>query len=193
VRAFVARLTAKDPAHRVSSAAEAAVWAGLLRDGAGAGAVLRGWPDAPPVQTRAADWFRRRAVLAYACVAGIALIVVVLASVIGFASTPRPGHAPAISPPGAPARNGGVAAPRPVSPAASPGRQPAMSPVAEQEPASPVAEQKRVSGGQGAPPAKPGHDTGSARGPGRGHGHAKGNGTGPGNGTGQGDGNGQGG
>jgi hypothetical protein len=179
VRAFVARLTAKDPAHRLGSAAEAAVWAGLLRDGAGA--VLRGWPDAPPARTAAADWFRRRTLLAYACVAGIAVIVVVLASVIGFASTLRAGHAPATSPPAAAAHNG--AAPRPASPAAGPGRQPAMSPVADQEPASPVAQRKRVASGPVTPPAKPGHDTGPARGPGHGHGHTKGNGNGQGTGT----------
>jgi serine/threonine-protein kinase len=138
VGAFVARLTAKDPAHRVRSAA--------------------------------ADWFRRRTVLAYTCVACAAVIVIVLASVIGFASTPQPGHAPATAPPAAPAQNGGVAAPRPTSPAARPVGQPVMSPVADRQ---------RVGGGRrDAAPGRPGHDTGHARGPGHGHGSPKGKGNG---------------
>jgi serine/threonine-protein kinase len=169
VGAFVARLTAKDPAHRLSSAAEAAVWAGLLRDGVGT--VLRGWPDAPPAQTGGTDWFRRRTV-AYACVACVALIVIVVASVIGFAATPRPGRPSSTSPSATPAQNGGVALPHSTSPATNPGRQPVMSPVAEQEPASPA--------------AKPGHGAGQARGLARGHGNSKGDGNG--NGDGQGDG-----
>jgi tRNA A-37 threonylcarbamoyl transferase component Bud32 len=176
VGAFVARLTAKDPVHRPSSAAEAAVSAGLIRDGVGA--VPGRWPDAPPAQTGATGWFRRSTVLAYAFVACIAVIVIVLASVIGFAATPRPGSPSTTSPSTTPAQNGGVAAPRSTSPATSPGRQPVMSPVAEQEPASPVAQREPASSGPGAPPAKPGHGREDARGPGHGHGKAKGHGDG---------------
>ena len=85
VAALVMRLAAKDPARRLSDAAEVAVWAGLLRDGVGV-AALQMWPEQPP----AAGLFQRRTVLAYACVAVTAVVVIVLASVIGFASTPGP-------------------------------------------------------------------------------------------------------
>ena len=91
VAALVMRLAAKDPARRLNDAAEVAVWAGLLRDGVGV-APLQMWPDDRPP---AAGPFQRRTVLAYACVAVTAVVVIVLASVIGFASTrvrspPRP-------------------------------------------------------------------------------------------------------
>jgi serine/threonine-protein kinase len=187
--AFVARLAAKDPAHRLGSAAEAAIWAGLIRDGVGA--VPGRWPDAPPAQTAGTGRFRRRTVLAYGCVACIAVIVILLASVIGFAATPRPGRAPATSPPAAPAQNGGVAAPRPTSPATSPGRQPVMSPVAEQEPATPVARHERAGGSPGTSSAKPGHGAGS-RGTVLGHGNEKGHGKSQGGGNDQVSGDGQG-
>ena len=83
VAALVMRLAAKDPARRPNDAAEIAVWAGLLRDGVGV-APLQMWPEQPPV----AGPFQRRTILAYACVAVTAVVVIVLASVIGFASTP---------------------------------------------------------------------------------------------------------
>ena len=83
VAALVMRLAAKDPARRLNDAAEVAVWAGLLRDGVGV-AALQLWPEQPP----AAGLFRRRTILAYACVAVTAVVVIVLASVIGFASAP---------------------------------------------------------------------------------------------------------
>jgi hypothetical protein len=83
VAALVMRLAAKDPARRPDDAAEVAVWAGLLRDGVGV-AALQMWPEQPP----AASLFQRRTILTYACVAVTALVVIVLASVIGFASTP---------------------------------------------------------------------------------------------------------
>ena len=82
VAALVMRLAAKDPARRPSDAAEVALWAGLLRDGVGV-AALQMWPEQPP----GAGLFQRRTVLAYACVAVTAVVVIVLASVIGFAST----------------------------------------------------------------------------------------------------------
>jgi len=99
VRAFVLRLTAKDPARRLDDAAEVAMWAGLLRDGVGV-AALQAWPDPPPGPSAAGPsepgpplavgWLQRRTVLAYACVAVTALVIIVLVSVIGFASTPGP-------------------------------------------------------------------------------------------------------
>jgi tRNA A-37 threonylcarbamoyl transferase component Bud32 len=172
VSAFVTRLTAKDPAHRMSSAAEAAVWAGLLRDGGG---TMPGrWPDAPSRRTRVAGWLGRRTVVAYACVACVAVIVIVVASLIGFAATPRPGSAWAVSPSAAPSGNGGAAASHPSSPATSPGRQPVISPVAEQEPTSTPA----------AAAPQPGHAPGHARGLARGNGNGNGKGPGAGNGEG---------
>ena len=91
VAALVMRLAAKDPARRPNDAAEIAVWAGLLRDGVGV-AALKMWPVQPPV----AGLFQRRTILAYACVAVTAVVVIMLASVIGFASTPgRVAAAPA--------------------------------------------------------------------------------------------------
>ena len=181
VSAFVTRLTAKDPAYRLSSAAEAAVWAGLLRDGLGA--VPGMWPDVPPGQAGASGLFRRRTVLVYACVACAALVVIVLASIIGFAATPRPVNASPTPPPAATSGPGGGAAPQPGGPATSPARQPAISPAARQEPARPVAEQKPASSA-----AEPGHGSGHARGLGQGHGN--GNGLGDGNGSSKGNGNG---
>jgi eukaryotic-like serine/threonine-protein kinase len=177
VGAFVARLTAKDPAHRMSSAAEAAVWAGLLRDGVGT--VPSTWLDAPSRRSRAAGWLRRRAAVAYACVACVAVIIIVVASLIGFAATPGPGSASAASPPAAPSGNSGAAASHPSSPATSPGRQPVISPVAEQEPAS-------TSAAAAAPPGHgPGHARGLARGSENGNGNGPGAANGPGNGDGQ--------
>jgi tRNA A-37 threonylcarbamoyl transferase component Bud32 len=181
VGAFVARLTAKDPAQRLNSAAEAAVWAGLLRDGLGA--ELSRWPDVPPGQAGAKGWFGRRTALAYACVACAALVIIVLASVIGFAATPQPGSSP---PPAAPG-HGGVAARHPSSPATSPARQPAIGPAAGQEPARPVAGQEPVSSAVVAA-AEPGQGPGHARGLGQGHENGNGNGQGDGKGEGNGDG-----
>jgi serine/threonine-protein kinase len=184
VAAFVARLTAKDPAHRLSSAAEAAIWAGLLRDGIGA--VPDGWPDAPPRRTRATGWLGRRTVLAYTCAACVAVIVIVVASLIGFAATPRPGNASAAQPPATPSGYSGEASSHPSSPATSPGWQPVISPVAEQEPASTPA----VAAAQ--PGHGPGHARGLARGNENGNGKGPGAGDGPGNGHGPGNGDGQG-
>jgi eukaryotic-like serine/threonine-protein kinase len=175
VCAFVMRLTAKDPARRLDDAAEVAVWAGLLRDGVGVSA-LQAWPDpapgpsapgSPPV----AGWLQRRTVLVYACVAVTALVVIVVASVIGFASTPGPVAASPVSPRSS---QGGAAAPPTRGPVTSPGRQPAASPVTQREPGSVVQDAETV---------KSVHGHGSCRD--KGGGHA--NGPGKGNGNGQGD------
>src|SRR5436190_184497 len=126
VSALVMRLAAKDPARRLNDAAEVAVWAGLLRDGVGV-AALQAWPD-PPGQPQAAGPFRRRAIIAYACVAVTALVVIVLVSVIGFASIPgqvtaAPASAP---PPVSSSHHDGTGSPgrHPASPVTSPQQQP---------------------------------------------------------------------
>src|SRR6266568_204721 len=133
VCALVMRLGAKDPARRPDDAAEVAVWAGLLRDGVGV-AVMQAWPDPPPGPPPAASRLQRRTVLAYACVALTAVVIIVLASVMGFASTSRPATASPASP--SAGSGGDIAAPPARGPVTSPGRQPAVSPVAEQQPAS---------------------------------------------------------
>jgi serine/threonine-protein kinase len=185
VCAFVMRLTAKDPACRPDSAAEVAVWAGLLRDGVGV-AALQAWPDQPPGQSSAAGWLQRRTVRAYACVAVTALVIIVLASVIGFASTPGPVTASPASP--GSSQNAGAAAPPAASPVTSPGRPPAASPVTQREPASaaPAGEAVNPAHGHGY-----GRDNGGGHGnghdEGNGNGHGQGNGSGPGNGNGPGD------
>jgi hypothetical protein len=177
VAALVMRLAAKDPARRLSDAAEVAVWAGLLRDGVGV-AALQMWPEQPP----AAGPFQRRTILAYACVAVTAVVVIVLASVIGFASTP--GRVAAPAPPSsslgggsdgggdatAPPARGSATAPPTRGPAASPGQLPAARSVAKRRPAAPnpdVGPAVAV-----ADPAGPGPDPG--------HGHGKGPDHGPG-------------
>jgi hypothetical protein len=177
------RLTAKDPASRSDNAAEAAVWAGLLRDDVGV-AALQAWPDPPPGPPRAASWLQRRTVLAYACVAVTALVVIVLASIIGFAATPGPVTASPVSPRSS-QDGGAVAAPGrspDADPVANPGRQSAASPTATPEPASvgPAAEAA----------ANTGH--GHAYGRDNGGGHGSGQNEGVGNGQGKGNGNGQG-
>src|SRR5207248_3845840 len=121
-----------------------AIWAGLLRDGGGV-AALQMWPEQPPT----AGLFQRRTVLAYACVAVTAVMVIVLASVIGFASTPSwvAAPAPVSSSHGggsgggdatAPPARGSATAPPTRRPAASSGQQPpAARSVARRRPASP--------------------------------------------------------
>ena len=167
VTALVMRLTAKDPARRLGNAAEVTARAAVLRDrtSTGSAAVRRSPGSAPPALDRA----RRRAVLAYAGAALAAVIVIVVASVVGFASPSRPVNAsPATtsSSSTAPAsRDGGVAAPSSGPSATSVARAPAASPAAHQE---------RVTV---APSVNPG----------RGHGHGRGKGKGKGNGNGQGD------
>ena len=172
VAALVMRLAAKDPARRLSDAAEVAVWAGLLRDGVGV-AGLQMWPEQPP----AAGLFQRRTVLAYACVVVTAVVVIVLASVIGFASTPGPvTAAPASSSHGGGSAGGDSTAPPTRGRAASPGQPPAARSVVKRRPAVPnpdVGPAVAV-----ADPAGPG--------PGPGHGHGKGPDQGPGAGRGPG-------
>ena len=175
VGAFVLRLTAKDPANRLGSAAEAAVWAGLLRDGLGAGpATLHVWPGSSPGPRQAVGRVRRRTFLAYACVAVAAVVVIVLASVIGFAATLHRASAQPSSP--SVASPGTGLAVRPSSrPATSPGGQPLarLTPVAQQGPATDAlavtAEKPGRAHGHG-------HREGQGNAKGKGKGKAKGNG-----------------
>jgi hypothetical protein len=187
VAALVMRLAAKDPARRPDDAAEVAVWAGLLRDGVGVAAVQM-WPEQPP----AAGLFQRRTILAYACVAVTTVVVIVLASVIGFASTPgRVAAASASAPAPVPSSHHDVTTPpagrHPASPVTSPRQQPAASSVAKRKPAGAVP--AAVMAAAQAPGSGPAH--GKARGKGLGHGDGTENG--PGNGNGQSNGNGEGG
>ena len=148
VYAFVMRLTAKDPACRLDNAAEVAVWAGLLRDGVGV-AALQAWPDPAPGPPSAAGWLQRRALLAYACVAVTALVVIVLASVIGFASTPAPITASAASPRSS-QDSGAVAVPLPGrSPVTNPVTSPVTAPADCGPPRDPAATSQRRPGYRG--------------------------------------------
>jgi serine/threonine-protein kinase len=191
VCALVMWLAAKDPARRLNDAAEVAVWAGLLRDGVGV-AALQPWPDPPGRrpdsfgrQPDSSGLFRRRTVLVYACVAVTAVLVIALASVIGFASAGGPvGASP--SSPSAPAPHDVAAPPaggHVASPVTNRGRQPAARPVARPKPAG------------AAPAAVMAINPASGRGSGHGHGRGKGSdqGQADGNGNGQGNGNGNGG
>jgi len=183
VYALVMRLASKEPARRPDDAAEVAVWAGLLRDGVGV-ADLQMWPDQPG-QPHAASLFQRRTILAYACVAVTAVVIIVLASVIGFASTPGPVTAAPAAPPSHGGSGGGVTAPPASSPArnhaASPGQPPAAGPGAQQGPGTVV---------PAVAAANPAHGQGRGVNNGRGHGNgpdeSNANGQGKGNGNGQG-------
>jgi len=183
VCALVMRLAAKDPVRRLNDAAEVAVWAGLLRDGVGV-AALQPWPDQPGRQPDSFGSFRRRTILAYACVAVTAVLVIVLASVVGFASTPGP---VSVSPssPSAPAPHDVAAPPADshvASPAANRGRQPAASPAARRKPTGTAPAAVMV--------VNPAPDRGRGHGKGRGNGdHGPGDDNG--NGNGQGNGNGE--
>src|SRR6266581_2462415 len=186
VAALVMRMAAKDPARRLNDAAEVAVWAGLLRDGVGV-AALQMWPEQPP----AASLFQRRTVLAYACVAVTAVVLSVLASVIGFASTPgRVAAAPAPAP--VPSSHPDVTTPpagrHPARPVTNPRQQPAASPVAKRKPAGAVP--AAVMAAAPAPGSGPAHGNGSGPAPakvrGKAPGHGNGTENGPGNGSGQG-------
>jgi serine/threonine-protein kinase len=162
VAAFVMRLTAKDPASRPGDTAEVAAWAALLRDGVSV---------PPPDRDRA----RRLAVLAYACAAIAAVIVIVVASVIGFASPSHPvagspSTGPASSSPPAPAsRAGGAAAAPSAHPTASPARPTPASPAAHQQPAAVTPVVMTV---------RPGHGHGNGQGDDNGNGNGKGKGKG---------------
>jgi len=181
VCALVMRLASKDPARRPDNAAEVAVWAGLLRDGVGV-ADLQLWPDQPG-QPHAASLFQRRTILAYACIAVTAVVIIALASVIGFASTPDPVTAAPAAPPSH--GSGGITAPPASSPArnhaTSPGQPPAAGPEAQQGPGTVV---------PAVVAANPAHGHGRGVNNGRGHGNgpdeSNANGQGKGNGNGQG-------
>jgi hypothetical protein len=175
VCALVTRLTAKDPARRLDSAAEVAVWAGLLRDGVGV-AALQAWPDPPP----AAGLFQRRTILAYACVAVTVVVVIVLASIIGFASTPGPVTAAPAAPssPGGSSSGGDATAPHARGPAATPGQPPAARPVAKRQSAAPNPDAAPAV--MAATLAGAAHSHGKVPGHGPGHGKAKGQGGRPG-------------
>ena len=138
-------------------------------------AALQMWPEQPP----AAGLFQRRTVLAYACVAVTAVVVIVLASVIGFASTPGPvtaAPAPASSSSRGGSGGGDATAPPARGPAASPGQPPAARSVVKRRPAAPSPDVSPAVAV--ADPAGPGPDPG--------HGHGKGPDHGPGAGPGPG-------
>ena len=178
VCALVMRLAAKDPARRLDDAAEVAVWA-LLRDGVGV-ADLQMWPDQPG-QSHAAGLFQRRTILAYACVAVTAVIIIVLASVIGFASTPGPVTAAPAAPPSSHA----TTRRSPPRPPAAPPRAPASSLRLVPWPSR---NRQRCPGRRHG--GQPGHGNGRGEGNGRGQGNEQArerSGQGKGNGNGQGD------
>jgi serine/threonine-protein kinase len=190
VTAFVMRLTAKDPARRADDAAEVALRAGLLRDGLStwSASLRQGEVTAPAGQAG------HRAVIAYAGAALAAVIVIVVASLIGFASPSRPvatspapasslSATPESSLPATPAssprptsRDSGGTAPassrRPATsaqrrPATSPARPPAAGPAANQAPAPVVPVVKATPPGKGKGPGK---DDGPGNGKGKGNG-----------------------
>jgi len=195
VRAFVAELTAKDPAGRPDSAAGVALRAGRLRDGlrtgtaeasgaAGASGAsgASGQPGLRPKipVTTAADEqprpARRRSALALAAMVLAGLTGLVLASLIGFTPAWHALRAPSSAPS---SRSPGTAAPA----------RSAAGPGSITSPARPAAAQPRATTGNAngttsasasatatatATPAKPGH--GNGRGNGNGNGNGKGNG-----------------
>jgi serine/threonine protein kinase len=194
VTAFVMQLTARDPARRLGDAAEVTARAALLRDGAGTGpsAAHRSLGTTPPT----GDPARRRAVLAYACAALAAGLVIVVASVIGFASLNGPATATSAptstssSSPSPASRDSNVTAPpssrsaaRATRPTvASTTRPPAANPAAHQQPAAvvPVVVQAVGPG----PGNEPGGGNGNGPGKGKDKGKDKDKGNGPGNGKG---------
>jgi eukaryotic-like serine/threonine-protein kinase len=138
VTAFVTWLTAKDPASRLGDAAEVTARAALLRDGVGA-------PF--PVQDRA----RRRAILTYACAGLVAVIIIVVASVIGFASPSRPAAASSSPGPASASPGPASASPGPASSSPDPVPSSGLEPVSR---GNDVA--ARSSGHPAASPARPG-------------------------------------
>ncbi len=195
VTALVMRLTAKDPVQRLGDAAEVTMWAALLRDGADTGPSAAYWTPgaAPPAGNPA----RRRAALAYACAALAAVFVIVVASIIGFASPNRSATATppstSTSPPSPASHHSNVAARSSSrsaarttrSTGASTARPPAANPAAHQGPAPVVVTAVGPGPGNGPGNGKgPGKDKGNGKGPDKG----KDNGNGPGNGNGNGQG-----
>ncbi|HEX5297267.1 MAG TPA: serine/threonine-protein kinase [Streptosporangiaceae bacterium] len=198
VTAFVMRLTAKDPGCRPRDAAEVTVWAGLLRDGIGTGPVITHQSAVAPPLSRGQA--RYRAALVCSCAAVAAVIVIVVASVIGFASpwhpvtassAPTPSSSAAATP-----RGGGVTAPSSHRPAATPAQPPAARPADQQQsaPVAPVARTIHSGNTSTVHPGNNGNGPGSDSGLGTGNGPGNGPGTGngPGNGSGNGNGNGNG-
>jgi serine/threonine-protein kinase len=177
VTAFVMRLAAKDPASRPGDAAEVTVWAGLLRDGVGAGPfTAHRSAVAPPLNLAQA---RRRAALVYSCAALAAVIAIVVVSVIGFASPSHPITASSASAPSSSAaptpRGSGVTAPYSRRPATSPAQPAAPRPAGQRQsaPMVPVASTIHPGNGNG-----PGSDNGLGNGNGPGSNNGKGKGKG---------------
>ncbi|HEU5390353.1 MAG TPA: serine/threonine-protein kinase [Streptosporangiaceae bacterium] len=198
VTAFVMHLTSKDPGSRPRDAAEVTVWAALLRDGNGAAPITaRQSAVAPPLNRAQA---RRRTVLVYSCAAVAAVIVIMVASVIGFASPWHPvtaSSAPTPSSSAAPApRGSSTTAPSSHRPATSPAQPPEAGPA--QPPISGPATQPSVSGpatqpsGPVVPVVSTTHPGNNGNGPGSDSGGGNGNGPGSNNGVGNGNGKGNG-
>jgi len=196
VTAFVMRLTAKDAGSRPRDAAEAMVWAGLLRDGNGAAPVTAHGSAVDPPLNRAQA---RRTVLVYSCAAVAAVIVIVVASVIGFAAPWHPvtaSSAPAPSSSAAPApRGGSTTAPSSHRPATNPAQPPATGPA---QPLATGPAQRAAIGPASKPPApvvpvvSTTHPGNKGNGPGSDNGVGNGNGPGSNNGNGNGKGKGKG-
>jgi len=176
VSAFVMQLAAKDPGRRPRDAVEAMVWAGLLRDGIGAGPVIAHHSAAAPRLDRSQA--HRRAVLVYSCAAVAAVIVIVVASVIGFASPWHPvtaSSAPTPSSSAAPMpRDSSTTAPSSRRPATGPAQPPATGPATQ--PSAAVVPVVST-----AHPGNNGSDNGLGNGNGPGSNNGVGNGKGKGN------------
>ena len=186
VTAFVMHLTAKDPGSRPRDAAEAMMWAALLRDGNGAAPVTAHQSAVAPPLNRAQA--RRRTVLVCSCAAVAAVIVIVMASVIGFASPWHPvtaSSAPTPSSSAALAPRDSTTAPSSHRPATDPSQPPAAGPATK--PSAPVVPVVSTTH-----PGNNGNGPGSDNGVGNGNGPGSNNGVGNGNGKGNGKGNAQG-
>jgi serine/threonine-protein kinase len=186
VTAFVMHLTAKDPDRRPRDAAEAMMWAALLRDGNGAAPVTAHQRAVAPPLNRAQA--RRRTMLVYSCAAVAAVIVIVVASVIGFASPRHPVTASSVPTPpssAAPApRGSSTTAPSSHRPAATPAQPPAARPADQRQsaPVVPVADTIHSGSTSTVRPGNkgngPGNGPGTGNGPGNGKDKGKGNGNG---------------
>ena len=185
VAELVMQLTAKDPAWRPGCAADVAVRAERLKDGLTAGSPAGPHPSSVPSAGQPLNAARlRRIALAGLSIAVAAVIGLVLATIIGFASP----HRPAVPVASGSSRGSGVMAQPSNRPGKSSGRLPAASPVAHQEPVTNVAvvAAARASGKQvpaSGPGGKKGHgyDRGTSPGNGPGHGNGNGNRHGTGN------------
>ena len=196
VTALVTQLAAKDPGSRPHDAAEVARWAALLRDGNGAAPVTAHQSAvAPPLNGAQA---RRRTALVYSCAAVAAVIVIVVASVIGFASPWHPvtaSSAPTPSSSAALAPRDSTTAPSSHRPTTGPAQSPAAGP--SQPPAagpaqSPAAGPATKPSAPVAPVVSTTHPGNNGNGPGSHNGVGNGNGPGSNNGVGNGNGKGKG-